>query len=152
MDKIEGLEIVACDRPTQDLLDRARQPLDAHNRQHLGTEEPEWIVVTAETRNNQQVGSATAYFLSGWLNVHSLWVSPEHRKRGIGATLLQMLEKTAKRKSANGLRLVTASFHSGYNLYCQHGFAEDGRWIITSTCGREFDEIQMSKRFNAYPR
>lgn len=60
----------------------------------------------------------------GWVEIISLWVSEENRKKQIGQRLLSEAEKTAKEKGCHGAYLYTYSFQApafyekqGYSIF-----------------------------------
>ena len=57
----------------------------------------------------------------GWLEIISLWVSDNHRKRNIGERLLLKAEKTAMEKDCNGSYLYTYSFQAPA-FYQKYGY------------------------------
>ena len=60
--------------------------------------------------------------------IYSLAVAPAFRGRGVGLSLLQALEKAARRRCRSELRLEVASQNSGaIALYQRCGFKEFGR-------------------------
>ena len=57
----------------------------------------------------------------GWLEIISLWVSDNHRKKNIGERLLLKAEKTAMEKDCNGSYLYTYSFQAPA-FYQKYGY------------------------------
>ena len=57
----------------------------------------------------------------GWLEIISLWVSDNHRKKNIGERLLLKAEKTAMEKNCNGSYLYTYSFQAPA-FYQKYGY------------------------------
>ena len=57
----------------------------------------------------------------------SMWVSPSHRRGGIGRTLVEAIQAWARRQGANLLQLmVTNSNHAAIEFYKRNGFTMTG--------------------------
>lgn len=70
------------------------------------------------------VGSASFRALGpGACEMHDVWVSPAHRGRSIGATLVERLIEVAKDAGYSVMRLETATFMPhAHTVYAAHGF------------------------------
>ena len=70
------------------------------------------------------IAGVDCIFGGGWLEIISLWVSEQNRKKRIGEKLLYEAEKTAKNKGCHGSYLYTYSFQArafyekkGYEIF-----------------------------------
>ncbi len=63
---------------------------------------------------------------AGWLNIHVLWVDPEHRRSGMGAALLAHAEQQALAAGAHGVLLDTFDWQAE-SFYLRQGYTVFGR-------------------------
>ncbi len=60
-----------------------------------------------------------------WASVDDVYVAPEHRSRGIGASLVERVKEWSKEKGASGVSLqVAAANERGRSFYQDLGFRE----------------------------
>lgn len=92
------------------------------------------------------IGGAIGEMLLGWLHVDWLWVHENHRKSGIGTTLMRAIESGAKEMGAHHAFLDTVSVQAP-GFYLKLGYTEHGR--IKNFCkdvsGAWTDRIDFSK-------
>lgn len=92
------------------------------------------ISLVAELASNAFRPSSVVGFvaaeLSTWnrrVAIHHLYVSPNHRRRGIGGRLLDFVEKFAISNGARGLWLETQNVnYPAIQFYLRHGFTLSG--------------------------
>ena len=66
-------------------------------------------------------GGIVGEFCWNWLEIHYLFVDPEHRKSGYGKALLREAEKMARDKKCDFIKLDTLSFQA-LDFYLKEGF------------------------------
>lgn len=73
--------------------------------------------------NNHPIGGLAGYEFYGSLLIDILWVDPNHRRKGIGSTLLQKAEEWAQEKNLRFIMLSTMEFWSAQKFYEKNGFS-----------------------------
>lgn len=64
-------------------------------------------------------------------HIFLLYVAPEHRRQGIGKSLMQLGEDWAKNRGDRQISLqVFQSNQPAVNLYCQLGFQTQSLWMV----------------------
>ena len=83
--------------------------------------------IAAES-NGELIGYAGIYFLSEFADIHTITVSPEHRRKGIGREFLKRLINWARVKKAEAIMLeVRVGNEEALPLYLENGFTEISR-------------------------
>ena len=83
--------------------------------------------IAAES-NGELIGYAGIYFLSEFADIHTITVSPEHRRKGIGRAFLKRLINWARVKKAEAIMLeVRVGNEEALPLYLENGFTEISR-------------------------
>ena len=83
--------------------------------------------IAAES-NGELIGYAGIYFLSEFADIHTITVSPEHRRKGIGREFLKRLINWARVKKAESIMLeVRVGNEEALPLYIENGFTEISR-------------------------
>jgi tRNA threonylcarbamoyl adenosine modification protein YeaZ/ribosomal-protein-alanine acetyltransferase len=83
--------------------------------------------IAAES-NGELIGYAGLYFLSEFADIHTITVSPEHRRKGIGREFLKRLINWARVKKAEAIMLeVRVGNEEALPLYLENGFSEIAR-------------------------
>ncbi len=80
---------------------------------------------------------------ASWLNIHVLWVDPDLRGKGIGATLLAAAETQARQLGAIGAALDTFDWQAEA-FYRAQGYVEFGR---LHDCPPGHQRIYLQRRF-----
>ena len=76
--------------------------------------------------HGQLCAGLLADICAGWLNIHVLWVDPEHRRSGMGAALLAQAEQQALVSGAHGVLLDTFDWQAE-GFYLRQGYSVFGR-------------------------
>ena len=71
--------------------------------------------------SNKVIAGIDCLMGGGWVEIVSLWVSKQYRKKEIGKRLLLEAEKTAKEKACHGSYLYTYSFQAP-RFYEKNGY------------------------------
>ena len=83
--------------------------------------------IAAES-NGELIGYAGIYFLSEFADIHTITVSPEYRRKGIGREFLKRLINWARVKKAESIMLeVRVGNEEALPLYIENGFTEISR-------------------------
>ena len=83
--------------------------------------------IAAES-NGELIGYAGIYFLSEFADIHTITVSPEYRRKGIGREFLKRLVNWARVKKAESIMLeVRVGNEEALPLYIENGFTEISR-------------------------
>ena len=83
--------------------------------------------IAAES-NGELIGYAGIYFLSEFADIHTITVSPEYRRKGIGREFLKRLVNWARVKKAEAIMLeVRVGNEEALPLYLENGFTEISR-------------------------
>ncbi len=83
-----------------------------------------WLAYEAE---NSLVGALTADLLWDWLYVDELWVSEDHRGKGLGHRLMRQAEDYVQSNKLSGLWLWTQSWQAA-DFYARLGYIEFARF------------------------
>nr|WP_035119863.1 GNAT family N-acetyltransferase [Cohnella panacarvi] len=73
------------------------------------------------TEGGPIIGGIVGEFCWNWLEIHYLFVEPEHRKLGYGRALLREAETMAQEKECDFIKLDTLSFQA-LDFYLKEGF------------------------------
>ena len=83
--------------------------------------------IAAES-DGELIGYAGIYYLSEFADIHTITVSPEHRRKGIGREFLKRLINWARVKKAESIMLeVRVGNEEALPLYLENGFTEISR-------------------------
>ena len=83
--------------------------------------------IAAES-DGELIGYAGIYYLSEFADIHTITVSPEHRRKGIGREFLKRLINWARVKKAESIMLeVRVGNEEALPLYIENGFTEISR-------------------------
>jgi ribosomal-protein-alanine acetyltransferase len=89
---------------------------------------PKSAYYIAAESNGELIGYAGIYFLSDFADVHTITVSPQHRRKGIGREFLKRLINWARVKKAEAIMLeVRVGNEEALPLYIENGFTEISR-------------------------
>lgn len=101
----------------------------AFNAAHGVTPSELQLAITVTGERARVVGGLLARLNHGWLYVAWLWVSDEHRGRGLGTQLVERAERLAVERGCHHAHLTTLEFQSrafyerlGYQVF---GVLED---------------------------
>ena len=106
-------------------IEAVGQGLAMHNEAAVGPSDRQILAVLAETRDGALIGGLSGYTAWGWLYTQWLWVSPDHRGKGIAGSLLDRAEAEAGRRGCKGAHLDTFSSHA-LGLYQRQGYRTFG--------------------------
>lgn len=110
----------------EEIADMIGEGLDEYNIAKGGPYNHEDVWILARGDDGVVLAGLKAHTGYGWMFVDWLWVSPQHRKGGIGSQLLAKAEAIARERGCLGAYLETFSFQAP-DFYQRHGFQEFGR-------------------------
>jgi GNAT superfamily N-acetyltransferase len=83
----------------------------AFNATHVGKADYRQLTLTVRDRG-RIVGGLASETYYGWMFVSLLWIDDQHRRKGLGTTLMQRAEKAAARQGAHHVWLDTFGFQA----------------------------------------
>jgi len=129
----------------------ARLSVSAAQLETLFTTRGEGAIPFAIRAGSQPVGAVVIRY--PWLHgpyLNFLGLTPEHQRRGIGALVLEWMEREVQNRARN-LWLCVASFNTpALRFYERRGFTPAA--TLDSLLADRFDEVLMRKRLPAEPR
>ncbi len=84
------------------------------------------VFVTARDSNSKVIGGVVGEAYWGWVNFTTVWVHPEHRRKGVASRMLNVAEAEAARMGYTQAYLDTFSFQAP-DLYLRSGYEIFGR-------------------------
>jgi ribosomal protein S18 acetylase RimI-like enzyme len=121
-----GLQWEFTEQPKADDLAVVDAGLHVHNLAAADLEAVKPLACFARTAAGEVVGGLRARQWGAAVEVQQLWVDEQHRRRGIGARLMAMLEEAAVERGARLIYLDTFSFQAP-QFYRRCGFTEAAR-------------------------
>jgi predicted N-acetyltransferase YhbS len=108
-------------------LDKALdEKLTEHNLSRLKWDAPGEIFGLS-FESEKEICAGLSFAVRGrWLHIRNLWVSEEHRSKGLGACLVRAVQKKCIEEGFEGVTVNTFSFQAP-KFYERMGFVEDGR-------------------------
>lgn len=127
MEFLEKPEELTLNISDQDLAsaDLIKKQLIGYVEKHVGPSTYRELVITLNDSNGQMVGGLHGQSNWQWLFVQRIFVSEEHRYKGIGSQLMKAAENEARRRSCVGVWLDTFSFQSP-DFYKKLGYQQFG--------------------------
>lgn len=86
--------------------------LSPHHRASRQPDAVQPLTLSVRDSGNRLVGGLTAEIYWNWLEINDLWIEAEHRRGGLGRTLIHLVEEIARRKGCNHAHLKTFSFQA----------------------------------------
>ncbi len=83
------------------------------------------LSIRATDDDGTLIGGVTGWTWGGCGSIQSLWLSPEHRGRGLGSRLLTAAESEIRRRGCDRVVLATMSFQAP-GFYLRHGYEQVG--------------------------
>jgi GNAT superfamily N-acetyltransferase len=96
-----------------------------YNTAAVGRRDHKPLAITVEERG-KVVGGLVGETYLDWLAIELLWISDEHRRKGLGKLLLAKAESEARKRGARNVYLNTFSFQAP-GFYERLGYKEFGR-------------------------
>ncbi len=98
--------------PSPESIAVLEQGLDEYDRVEAGPITYTPLTILGRADDGTVVGGLRGTLGGGWLFVLTLWVSPDHRRRGLGSALLKKAEKEALSQDLPRVFLNTLSYQA----------------------------------------
>lgn len=116
--------------PEPEVAEPLGRALREFNESVIGAYRREVVLALAHDEDGELVGGVQGVVMFGWLYVDRLWVSEEHRRRGLGGTLLRTMEEEAAEKGARRAALHTTSWQAP-TFYSKRGYETVAAFDLT---------------------
>jgi GNAT superfamily N-acetyltransferase len=123
------------------------QQLDAYNLRHVGYQNAQPLLVSAQDEARTIVGGLLGTTYWGWLAIDLLWLDESRRGHGLGRQLLQMAEAEAIQRGCQQALVDTMSFQAP-DFYRRHGYEIYG---VLDGFASEHHRIYLRKRLATSP-
>jgi ribosomal protein S18 acetylase RimI-like enzyme len=110
------------DQPSEEVLRRVDDGLEAHNQAAAPLGDVRPLAATAALGSGEIVGGAVGRTWGGCCELLQLWVHPDHRGAGTASRLLDDFERRAAGRGCHTFYLTTLSFQAPA-FYRRHGYA-----------------------------
>ena len=107
--------------PTDAEIKFVRDALNRFNQEVVGADGHTPLNLVKYDENGTLIGGILGGTYWGWLYIDILWVSQDHRGKGIGSMLLNEAEKEAVRRGCHHVHLDTMSWQAPL-FYQKHGY------------------------------
>ena len=123
---MNSISIAVEHSPDQETKSAVQAGLFEANVQSTGDGNFDLVFVAARDSNSKVIGGVVGEAYWGWVNFTTVWVHPEHRRRGLASRMLKVAEAEAARMGYTQAYLDTFPFQSPV-LYLQSGYEIFGR-------------------------
>lgn len=121
---------------------RLSDELDAHNAAATaGTPAAEELTVRIDD-DGALVAGLSGWTWGGAAGIAMMWVDPEHRSSGVGASLLDAFETEARRRGCTHVFTTSFTFQAP-DFYRRAGYVEIFRWHGVPSAGH--DDVHLRK-------
>lgn len=117
-----ALAFSTMDTPPADMLLAVDTGLEQHNDAAAPLQDVRQLAAFAVDETGSVVGGAVGRTWGLCCELLQLWVTSEHRSRGVGSRLLQEFEAHARTRGCSSFYLTTLSFQAP-DFYRRHGYA-----------------------------
>lgn len=107
--------------PTKNEIDFIRESLMRFNEERVGKDGHSPLCLVEHDTDGSIIGGLIGGTYWGWMYVDILWIHENHRRKGIGSTLLAEAEKEAVRRGCHHVHLDTMSWQAP-DFYKKHGY------------------------------
>ena len=122
IDTSVNIQITSGDEP---IAQRIEAQLLTDLRQHLPQTENKQFVFAATSNTDVLLGGVTASTAYGWLLIKTLWVHEEHRRSGLGSSLMQQAESAGRNAGCHAAWLDTSN-PCAKQFYTRQGYTVFG--------------------------
>ena len=112
--------------PDRELRSAIQQGLFDANVKATGDGHFDAVCVTARDAHATVIGGVVGEAYWGWVNFTTVWVHPDHRRKGIAGRMLKQAEAEAARLGCTQAHLDTFTFQSP-ELYLRAGYEVFGQ-------------------------
>ena len=107
--------------PTEKELALIRQGLKEFNDAHVGADGHTPLAFVEYGEGGEVIGGLIGGTYWGWMYIDILWISEDHRGKGLGSRLLAEAEQEAVRRGCHHVHLDTMSWQAP-DFYKKHGY------------------------------
>lgn len=111
--------------PTKEEIRFVDDQLEDFNAQKTGRDDKRTVNLAIRNDDQDIVAGLNGLTTLDWLYIGTLWVHPQHRRRGLGTQLLLHAETIANQRGCIGACLTSFSFQSP-EFYRRHGYETCG--------------------------
>ena len=104
---------------------RVAQQLRRYNSEAIGKIENKPVAVTVRD-NGEVIGGLVGWTFLGWMFIEMLWISDEHRGKGLGRRLVEKAESEARKRGVANVYLDTFDFQAP-GFYQKLGYRDFGK-------------------------
>ncbi|MBK9624723.1 MAG: GNAT family N-acetyltransferase [Rhodocyclaceae bacterium] len=123
---MNSISIAVEHSPDQETKSAVQAGLFEANVQSTGDGNFDLVFVAARDSNSKIIGGVVGEAYWGWVNFTTVWVHPEHRRKGLASRMLKVAESEAARKGYTQAYLDTFSFQSP-DFYLRLGYEVFGK-------------------------
>jgi GNAT superfamily N-acetyltransferase len=121
---------------------RLSDELDIHNAAATPDVRPAEELTVRLEDGGELVAGASGWTWGVAAGLAMTWVHHDHRRSGLGSTLLTAFEDEARRRGCTHVFVTSFTFQAPA-FYQRHGYRETFRWESVPTVGR--DDVHMRK-------
>jgi GNAT superfamily N-acetyltransferase len=114
-------ELIIETDPTPEQIQYLEDRLYEFNSQATGMSDGEGLAIFVKDERGRIVAGICGHTWGGCCEVKQLWIEESRRRQGLGAELLQAVEREARRRGCQKIVLSTHSFQAP-EFYLKHGF------------------------------
>ncbi len=108
-------------KANEEQVNRVREALREYNATHFEAFDRETIVLESESDTGELIGGLVIELYGDWLKLEYLWISDDHRGKGIGSQLLDQAMELGYREGKKYAFTSTFSFQA-LPFYQKYGF------------------------------
>jgi GNAT superfamily N-acetyltransferase len=123
---MNSISIAVEHSPNQETKSAIQTGLFEANVQSTGDGNFDLVFVCARDSNSKVIGGVVGEAYWGWVNFTTVWVHPEHRRKGLASRMLKVAESEAAQMGYTHAYLDTFSFQSP-DLYLRSGYKVFGQ-------------------------
>lgn len=114
--------------PDQETKRSIREGLFSANVQSTGDGNVDLVFIVARDVNSIVIGGVVGEAYWGWVHFTTVWVHPDHRRKGIASQMLKSAEEAAARLGYTQAYLDTFTFQTP-DLYLRAGYEIFGQLV-----------------------
>ena len=112
--------------PDQETRNTIRTGLFEANVQSTGDGNFDLVFVAARDSNSNVIGGVVGEAYWGWVNFTTVWVHPEHGRKGLASRMLKVAENEAARMGGTPKRISTPFHFNLLTCTCGQGMRSSG--------------------------
>lgn len=109
-------------KPDSDQLSDVINGVNSYGLEQTGGDEPERVAIICEDRNRDVIAGAVGHSLRQRFFLTQLWVSEQHRSKGVGTELVRRMESLARERICHDVVIDTLN-NNAVSFYERLGYA-----------------------------